>query len=177
MKLFIIALLLISSTFASSHAFSLFSSSNAYTENSNRVIKNHAKLMQKQYGLNLGGTGGSGPADIVTLYLYYELNQTSDVAHARKLYVSIIESLIKMVNEDKGIRPYLRDFPFTYQNCDITLSFYKKDKSEFANGTLSMVALCGKDILYYTLANGRNEVVHEEPYEEALKILQSNNPL
>jgi hypothetical protein len=173
MKLYIIILLLIFSTFASSDAFSLFSSSNAYTENSNRVIKSHAKLMQKQYGLNLGGTGGSGPTDIVTLYLYYEQDRTSNVGHARKLYVSIIESLIKIVNADKEIRPYLRDFPFTYQNCDITLSFSKRD--EFGTGSLSMVALCGKDILYYTLINGRNEVTHEEPYEEALKIVQSNN--
>ena len=88
-----------------------------------QMINMHAEKQKKNNHLNLIGSGGAIPDKINVLMLSYVGYQKLQLDEARKLMVKSIEDLIQKVNATPEIHPYLRDYPFTEKNADITITF------------------------------------------------------
>ena len=120
-------------------------SAKSYSQYAQHAINVHADQMHQTMNWDLWGIGGAWTTDVRTLSLKYYVYDQVDIAGARRLYVLGVESLIKLVNADLEIRPYLRNFPFTYRNTDILLAISRPDLTNYGKGYVSLVFLREKD--------------------------------
>lgn len=131
--------------------------------------KAYIKQLQKTESIHSLSPGGSLFNDINQIGLELELIQEVTVAQARRLYVKYAESFIKMINADRRIRPYLHHYPVTIADLDFSLNFSDCQNRDVRPPYIWSVSSVEKKI-YYTLSNIVR--VHEETYEEALRIVQ-----
>ena len=78
-----------------------------------------------------------------------------------------------LINNDKDIKEYLKDFPFTYKNLTIHLNFYDKTGESLTDGHLTYcflhngkIVLCSLKEDYYA----KEKII--ETYEEALEKIK-----
>ena len=146
-----------------------------------RILNENSNEVKKKYDLITYGSGGAMMEDIEILDLRFNSVKKLTISEARKFYVNIIEELISKVNNDKKVRPYLHDYPFTRKNVDIMIVFYNSHNYIKKNLVEENVALIGMTIkghiIYKIYDHTKDEyhdlvTIHEESYEEALKIVQ-----
>lgn len=153
-----------------------------YSVLAQQIVGAYAIEAKKNRGLSVGGYGGSMASDLKRVFVNFNGNQKIDVAQARRLYVEIIDGLLDGFNKNKEIRPYLLNYPFTYKNLEITLSFTDDQNHHMSNGYIAFVFISKKDevIVYdsYDQVERKLYDIYEEPYNEAVRTLreeQSNS--
>ena len=95
-----------------------------------------------------------------------------NLEETRVLYVNCVAALLKEVNENEKIRPYLIKYPFTYENTDILIAFRERDS--VPPPYIALVLKANEFISYSTYNNKINffDTLHRETFEEALKIVE-----
>ena len=150
------------------------SPSKPYVGYSNEVINDFIKEVYKEFGFKCIVTGGSMPNDVQSIRIGFIAYRKATVEIARELEVTLIEKFLKTINMHEKIRPYLREYPFRGNRADISISFCnKKNESETENSISSILQARNK--LFYDvrdLKTGSLITIFEEPYEDALKIVQ-----
>ncbi len=139
-----------------------------------KVMHSYSKKVKKEKDLDAFGMGGELMSNVKSLYLKYVSDSKITLDEARPLLVECIEDLLKEVNNNEKIRPYLNDYPFTAKNLEFGILFLDKSGEFIAEGCLAGVtSLKGK--VYYRIWNvnkNRLEEIYEEAYEEALRIVR-----
>jgi hypothetical protein len=154
-----------------------------HTKEVNRIVNPFLKELEKKGKIYAFGYGGAFMHDVEEIDISLCTKRIVDVEKARLLIVSITEELLKRINTDEGIRPYLHNYPFTNENLSITLNFRDKNDDPMLPPFLTYTGVMyGK--VGYALQNLKQplavDYVHRETYEEALKIYKaqtsSNKP-
>jgi len=156
--------------------------------------------MRKEYGLICIGSGGRMPKDVEEISMDFNLYQRTTIEEARELMVKVREKLVDKVNAHEKIRPFLREYPFTWSGADISIAFHKPHSdSYYLDGSVAFVCPARDGKIAYQGAELRKqklvdiigldgnvervgEVVEDEvfipllrePYEEALRIVKSS---
>ena len=143
------------------------------------IVNNYSKEIKNKYNLKGFGKGGCMIDAVQSVFISYTSNQKVDIETARILFINVDEGLIKKFNEDEQIRPFLANYPFTYNNIELDLSFFENDGSEYDDGHISFVTLIKGNICYAIhdpsiRNNNPLVIVHRENYEEALKIVRES---
>jgi len=163
------------------------------------IVNSFAREMQKEYGLICVGSGGRQSRDVETIMVSFNVYREITLEEARTLIVKAKERLVEKVNAHEKIRPFLREYPFTWRGADISLSFQKEDGSRYLDGSVAFVCSARGGRISYSKAElqkrkfvdildeygnilvaGKNVEKEmlvdllEEPYEETLRIVQSN---
>jgi hypothetical protein len=81
------------------------------------VTARYTREMKEKYGLILEGRGGEFLYDIQSVSLSFRLYEKYSVDQIRVIIVNAEKRLMQMLNDDKKIRPYLRNFPVTPVNA------------------------------------------------------------
>jgi antitoxin component YwqK of YwqJK toxin-antitoxin module len=83
--------------------------------------------------------------------------------------------LLKAINDDPKIRPYLREYPFTVPRVKVTISFCKLDGEPYTDGVVVGYVFQARGIIFYDkrAKNGSLSTLGEELYENALRIVQN----
>jgi len=148
----------------------------AYETYVNQLINSFAKEIKKEFGLICIGDGGQMPYDVEAVSIKFAAYCYPSIEKARELEVKITERFINAINSNEKIRPYLREYPFKADRAEVAISFYTKDNSRYTDGSVSYVFQV-KNKIYYCSKNPHTknlDDLYEEPYEEALKIVQSS---
>jgi hypothetical protein len=152
-----------------------------YTRYAAEVTSAFLKEMYKEYGFTCGASGGSMPYDVEEILVQLVANRSATIEQARELEVKATERFVQIINAHEKIRPFLREYPFPSARARVSISFRepkKKKKAPPTNNDVEFVCHA-KNRLYYLGHNPDNPYVgkdiKDEPYEEALKIVQSNN--
>lgn len=137
-----------------------------------QAVKPYVQNLEKNHAIKLIGSGATGPADIQGIFLHFTIEDSLDLARARRVYVAIVDNIIHQINAYKPVRPFLHDFPITCKNIRLILAFREQEgmpqKSQVALITI------GNGIIFYdNLENDEFVTFLEEPYEKALKIVQA----
>lgn len=142
-----------------------------------KIINSYSNDLKIFKGLNLIGSGGSWTAEINTISLHYWFFKPLDLSAVRILYIGCVEDLISRINQNKEIRPYLRDFPVTSKNIHIMIGILDKKSLTNFVGKIALVSYAKGNIYYCTSnpATGQLEDFHEERYEEALRIVREED--
>lgn len=158
-------------------SFLSFTNPEDYTVHTNSLISRYSKEVALSLAneVVLIGTGGELGHDVKTISLHFTLSKDIDLSEARRIYVTLIEILLKEMNSDKDIRPFLRDYPSTYRNTDVLIGM-RNDKGQkpTEEGKLTLICNNGKGMVSYLVEdpiNNRAIDFHDEPYEEALRIV------
>lgn len=162
------------------------------------IIVNFVTDVEKKYELHCYGSGGSMPTDIEKIDVLFISYAKSTVADARKMELALVQELLNRINDDKKIRPYLREYPFGSDRVHISISFRTETDDRPLDGSVALVSLVNNKIYYdaaemkmsppipLTRVKSNNEwtkelvpgklqeelvPLMEETYEEALKIV------
>ena len=120
--------------------------------------------------------GGGMPHDVEEIFLNFIAYQRATIEQARKLEVEVTEKLLKRVNEHEKIRPFLREYPFKAGRIGIMIAFEKSENTNYKDGSVALI-FQGRNKIFYRRAdkNGKLMDLHEEPYEEAYRIVMGTS--
>jgi hypothetical protein len=146
-----------------------------YTRYVAEVTSSFLREMHKEYGFECGASGGCMPYDVEEISVKLVAYRSATIEQARELEVRATERLAQLINAHEKIRPFLREYPFPSSRARVTISFRKRGK----HLTDDVEFVChAKNKLYYLAHDPDHPYVGKdiknEPYEEALKIVQGN---
>jgi hypothetical protein len=147
-----------------------------YCDLADNLMNAYSKEVRKTKNLLLFGSGGSMTTDVRVLSPSYEYLGNMDLCQARFLYIETVEGLIRKVNNNEEIRPYLHNYPFTEKNIALAIGFIDKQENRVKEGYIALVFMLDNEngLIYYNIYNSETEMletIYIEPYEEALKIV------
>ena len=141
-----------------------------------RLIDRYAKKMQKEKNFILIGSGGRGLDDVeiigVTFYSFEKLNTEG----ARKLLLEVTDEFLNTINSYKKIRQHLRNFPFNSKNLRFDIIFIEEPGKSVPENYIAYISLTEGKIMYANDKNDQLKVIRNESYEEAVKIVNENQP-
>lgn len=153
--------------------FSSCSSRNPEIYEVGKAVDSFIDDLKKKENVSVFGRGGGFMYDIEEIDLDFIMQKKVNIDQARKIIVSMVESLLVKINAKKSIRPYLRNYPFTYKNLNISLDFYDSNgKPEKPPNIYSVHLAYGfLDFSIHGFIDkfSRKEILRE-PYEESLRI-------
>lgn len=128
----------------------------------------------KKKGLRVSGTGASLRGGVEKISIFFQKKDLANISQARKIYIEAAEIFISTINQNKVIRPYLHDYPCTDRNIVFLISFKDENGNRPAENYVALVSLSNGIIFYSTYNHQKGEFVktHQEPYQEALKIVK-----
>lgn len=147
-----------------------------YIKETDRIVSSVLKDLEKKEKIYLFGYGGAFRDDVEEINLSFSTKKNVDIQKARRLIIYIAETLLKKINSNTQIRPYLHNYPFTNNNLKVSIHFNDKNDKAVLPPYLAYVGLMFGEI-DYSLQNLQNNLkldgIHQETYEEALKIYRS----
>lgn len=137
-----------------------------------QIRQETAKELFEKEGLKASAFGSSMIDKIKEIILGFDYYEKCSIEKGRYLVITASQLLLKKINENEKIRPYLIEYPFPEKRVFIPIfCFYEDEIPE--KPFLSVVSCSNGKIFYKTGEN--QEIIYEETYEEALKIVQEQN--
>lgn len=144
----------------------------------NRLIrelqKSYASSMYEKANLKctMVGTGGTKGLDELSFHFHSPLKiEQQQLNEARTIALNCSETLLKMINSNQSLRPYLTKHPFDHQNIRITIFFECDKNNSFENRLLWAVSVEKRGVVYKV--DGDDDMlvrVRTEPYSEAIRL-------
>ena len=146
-----------------------------YCHYSHAITDKYCAEMAKNYKLYCYGYGGKFLKRVDQIDLSFNTVQNLNVAQARKLIIKCSEELLKRINADNDIKPYLSHYPFTEKGISLGVSFDQEDQKRVSSKFVAMVFTVDGNIYYSSYNHNKKKFqdVHEETYQEALKIVNN----
>ena len=143
-----------------------------YVKLAHEITGKTGKKLKEQKGLFLVGTGGQMMDDIQIMAMSFDYYQEVDLKTGRELIVHVINEYLSAINNNKEVRPYLHEYPFTAKNVEIRIFVYNPDRSELPPEKIDCIECINGGLEYYTRSNPR-QAIYEETYEEASRAISS----
>ncbi len=143
-----------------------------YLEYADQIIRSFEKESVKEFKLVSIGSGGGMAHDVEEVSIKFFAYRQATIEEARALEVAMTEKLLKKINENEKIRPYLREYPFSHSRARVSISFRKRDNSPNTDGSVAFVFQARGQVIYCG-ADPKTEDYYDllkEPYEDALKL-------
>lgn len=137
----------------------------------NKIQRETAKVLYKTHGLTLSSEGASMVDEIKEISLGFFSQKQCSVKEARTLVLLASELLLENINKNEKIRKYLIKNPFTVNEIDVAIFFFKNSDSLHSPFLYSAWNNNGR--IEYEVKDANTEeikIIHEETYEEALRI-------
>ena len=133
------------------------------------------------YGVSCNGSGGSFLDDVKTISLSFSAKDMNlSIDESRVLIVNAVERLIKRVNSNERIRPYLHQFPLASSGAKISFSFHTDSGERVGEKFVAYVSTDEKGWVYYSIYDHKAKELkglHQEKYEDAILIVQEQGLL
>lgn len=133
-----------------------------------------SKILMKKQGFSLRFSGTSYPCTIRGVSCGYSTTQYhfTDVENARMLIVEKVLQFIEPYNKNKRVRMYLHNFPFSFENIDISIYFFDKNNQRLLSPYICEVSSLGGKVIYEKTDpnDGKSKIFYKEKFEDALKL-------
>jgi uncharacterized protein YqgQ len=144
------------------------------------VAKTGDKLAKK-YGSPFGIGGGAKKDGIWLMALSFQRHgDPLNEEQSRKLIINCINDFLDAVNNDEQLKPFLKEYPFTVKNLDLTIYNYDKNQILYRFPYIAIVTNIEDKIGFFT----KDESVKcgyytkkYETYDEAIAILKKQNKI
>jgi len=144
----------------------------------NQIISSFSAEMKKEFGLICWGSGGKMPHDVEEVEVAFICYKHANIEEARELEVKVTEKFIQAINSHEKIRPFLREYPFRADRAQVSIAFEnRKTKLSYFDGSVASVFQVKNKIFYRADKEGSYVLIPlmDEPYEEALKIVNESS--
>ena len=145
----------------------------------NKVNQAYKEFVLRKYELSPSMEGGSLMENIQMISLFFRTHgKHYSVEDARSLMITCIKEYLERINTNKDIKPYLCVFPFTAENLEFQINFYKEPLLRVEKGYVSTVGVVKGKVYYLTFDHekGKSEDLFHESYEEAVRIVEGGHP-
>lgn len=138
------------------------------------------KLTEKYSDYKLRATSDTiaMPGGIVKcLGINFQIRGPLSKEEIRKVLIALAHDFNKIVNEDEGVRPYLKEYPFPIERVEISLFLRTSTNGDIDDPEIGIAGIINGEIDYMTqdhskIPSFKTEIV--ETYAEALKALQGH---
>ncbi len=131
------------------------------------IMNKTAIELNKEKKMQLIGIGGAMMHEVEELDMDFVISEKLELKQARELMVFTVSLLLKNVNTNEEIRPYLVHYPFTAKDLSIIITSTQYQDTPIIGAFLSF------DKIRYKIPGEPMSIqIHEETYEEALKIIE-----
>jgi hypothetical protein len=139
------------------------------------ILNKTIRQLKKEKKLKFLGFGESGNVRLSMLSLSFSTDKSYEINNGRKMIIYCAETFLKNINSNEQMRPYLQNYPFNSKNIEIFLLLNIKTKIPNKQELESIVLSHG--YIRYEISDEQDNLktIHKETYEEALKIVQSEN--
>jgi hypothetical protein len=150
-----------------------------YTRYVAEITRFFSKQVEKDFDIECVGNGGRMPHDVEEISVKFVAYRSATVEEARELEVDLTERFIQVINAHEKIKPFLRESPFPSSRAHVTISFRdpRKKRTPSVDDDVELV-FQARNRIFYQAKNPDNPYlgkdIKNEPYEEALKIVQDN---
>ncbi len=150
-----------------------------YTQYVAEITRSFSKQIEKEFGLDCIGSGGEMPYDVEGISMKFVAYRSATVEEARELEIKLTERFVQVINGHEKIKPFLRECPFPSSRAHVTISFRdpRKKTTPYGDNDVELV-FQARNRIFYQAKNPDNPYlgkdIKDEPYEEALKIVQKN---
>jgi hypothetical protein len=144
--------------------------------NNTKDFEEKNKLYLASYGLNLDAKKDSTSKNSIYQFeVTFDSLEKLDINNARKKIIKCTEEYLKEINDNEELKKYLYKYPFTNKELFLCISFYEINGESLKNDYITSCAV-DENIVYYTIeySDDSFERIHEEPYEQALEIVNNN---
>ncbi len=131
------------------------------------IMNKTAIELNKEKKMELIKIGGAMMHEVEELDMSFVFSEKLELKQARELMVFTVSLLLKNVNTNEEIRPYLIHYPFTAKDLYICLV-----SSQDQYNTIDVISSSSGKIRYKISGEPMSIQIHEETYEEALKIIE-----
>lgn len=147
-----------------------------YCKISDHIVRNYIKEFAIPRRLILTSQGGAMMDDIQEISLSFVSFDALNIDQARILYVDMMEELLHRINCHENIRFYLHNYPFLESNIKLMIGFEDSQKKITSDGHVALMSIAKNHSIYFAAYNSVKQefyTIHEEPYDEALKIVKN----
>lgn len=151
-------------------SFSLFKSD--YDDTVREFRAKTAKKLEKKHQMDCIAVAGGM---LGTIGISFQIHHPMDRNEARERLVDCVEDLLTAINENEEIRPFLKNYPYTTKNVEISIFSNYEDGKEVFDPYIRVVSLASSDTIYFsTKEPNKIPYKHEycESYHEALTIVK-----
>jgi hypothetical protein len=143
-----------------------------------RFLQKEGKILGNKYQMSMSSIGGGGGGDqgfwLMDLGFQRE-NSLLTEEQARKLIVQVVNDFLTDVNKEVSLRPYMRDYPFTPKNVDITIFNSDIEIGDCFYPFISAINSNQGKVGYFTEEEGQiygYKTKKYETWDEAIAIIQ-----
>jgi len=143
------------------------------------TVENVVKTLENRYQIQKMGFGEGGDKKFYkSISLSFIVLRVLSKNEGRKMLIRCAEELLKAINSNEQLLPYLLPSPFSITNIEMTLFIYHPDGKEALYPNISIFTVRNGKVMYKTdtpeLKNKYGYFTEEEEsYDEAVKIVQS----
>ncbi|WP_420421709.1 hypothetical protein [Simkania sp.] len=152
-----------------------------YVKISSEIMAEYINDINMTYGVSCYGSGGSFLDNVKMISLSFSAsNMNLSIDQSRIMIVNAVESLLKRVNDDERIHPYLEHFPFSSRGIKISFSFHNNKGERVSEEFVAYASTDEKGRVFYSGYDHKAEKfkdLHQETYEEALRIVREQGRL
>ena len=161
-------------------SFSFFKSKpRDYEDMANEISARVAKKLTKKHHMDWIGEGGGMMGSIYMIGLSFQIHHPMDLKEGRERIVDCVEELLKNINKNEEIRPFLKNYPFTTKNVQVTIYINYADGKEVFDPDFRVVSLYVSDDICFSTVDRTNGMKYKnqyrELYTEALAIVRGSN--
>jgi len=159
-----------------SFSFLKFMRTRDYQDMAKEIRANVAKKMTKKHQMDWIGEGGGMMGSVYMVKLCFQIHHPLDRHEARERLVDCVEELLKAINSNEEIRPYLKYYPFTIKNVIVVIFSDYPDGRDVYDPYISVVSISESDhITFRTEEPGKRygyKNTYLEPYSNALTMVK-----
>ena len=154
-----------------------------YERPMDQLLDSFAKEMKRESGLFCKASGGlmaNGIEEVGVRLLAPRRKAT--IEQARMLEVRATEKLLKAINSNEKIRPYLKEYPFTAAKTKVFISFEKSPMIHYTDGSVACVYPIENKLTYFTEPSPPEGQLFlplipllEETYEDAVNAINKKS--
>ena len=176
MRLIKMIILLISIGLLSTSFLFFKSKARDYEDMAIEIRAQVGKNLSKKHKMKLIGLSAGLMGSVYILGFSFEIFHPLDRNEARRLIVDCVEELLTAVNNNKEIRPFLKNYPFTTKNVHILIFSSDAKGREVIDPYISVVCISKSEKINFVIKELNKPKFHKkqywEPYSEALNIVR-----
>lgn len=144
-----------------------------HVQYASQIRSNVMETLCKRHNMQVFGLGGGMLGSVYLIKICFTIKHPLTIPEARYLIIDCAEELIAAVNADETIRPYLKNYPFTYKNVAIFLFSEYPDGKRAYDPYIGVVAASYNEVVYSTSVPNGFDYLHEftEQYEDAKELV------
>ena len=133
------------------------------------------KEINKKFGAVCGATDGGGVYGVESIGMSFKIPENMEINDARKIIVESAQIFLNNINSSTKLKKHMVKYPF--EPKDIHLLFFTKNRNKEELGAFDLfLGNVSYDMRVLEKPHSF-EVIHEESFEEALKIVETQKEL